>query len=378
MSTEINHIDKPNRLLSLDALRGFDMIWILGAEGIFAALFVLTGWPVWQVFEQQFKHSQWHGFTFYDLIFPLFIFLSGVTLGISKMSLIGADFEQRKPVYLKALRRLFLLLVLGVIYNHGWGKGVPPDLEKIRFASVLLRIGLAWFFCAVIVWHFTREKQVIIFVTLLIGYWIFQVYVPTPTGFSGALTIDQSWNAWFDQNLLPGMIHRNKPADPEGILSTIPAIANALGGALAGAFLMQSKFSAYKKVFYLFAAGVVALVAAWLWSFILPFNKALWTSSFALITIAYSLLLLAAFYLIFDVWKNPRLANFFAVIGVNAIALYLLTSIFSWYRVVQSLFGSSLNAVPEAWQPLLIVVALVMVQWSLAKFLSVKKIFFKV
>lgn len=113
------------RLKSLDALRGFDMFWILGGEAIFAALIVLTGWGGLHWFDKQMHHSTWHGFTFYDLIFPLFIFLSGVALGLSPKRLDKLPMHQRMPLYKHAVKRLLLLLLLGVIYNHGWGTGAP-------------------------------------------------------------------------------------------------------------------------------------------------------------------------------------------------------------------------------------------------------------
>lgn len=112
------------RLASLDALRGMDMLWILGGEKIFTALFVLTGWAGWQVAHNQTLHSQWHGFTFYDLIFPLFIFLSGVVMGLSPKRIDYLTLSERLPMYKKALKRLVLLCVLGIFYNHGWGTGI--------------------------------------------------------------------------------------------------------------------------------------------------------------------------------------------------------------------------------------------------------------
>ena len=106
------------RLASLDALRGMDMFWILGGQGIFAALFVLTGWQGWKAFEAHTVHSLWHGFTFYDLIFPLFIFLSGVAMGLAPKRIDHLPFKERRPLYNKALKRLFLLIAFCVLYNH--------------------------------------------------------------------------------------------------------------------------------------------------------------------------------------------------------------------------------------------------------------------
>jgi predicted acyltransferase len=116
-------IPKKKRLLSIDALRGFDMFWILGAESLFAALFIVTGWPVLAVFAEQMQHTAWHGFRAYDLIFPLFIFLSGVSLGIAAKSLSNYEPEKAKSILYSGIKRLVLLISFGILYNHGWGGG---------------------------------------------------------------------------------------------------------------------------------------------------------------------------------------------------------------------------------------------------------------
>ena len=149
------------RLASLDALRGMDMFWILGGQSLFAALFVLTGWTGWKVFEAHTVHSVWHGFTFYDLIFPLFIFLSGVAMGLAPKRIDHLPFDERKVYYRKAGKRLLLLCLLGILYNHGWGTGMPMALDEIRYVSVLGRIAIAWFFCAMLVWHTSLRTQII-------------------------------------------------------------------------------------------------------------------------------------------------------------------------------------------------------------------------
>jgi len=209
---------KKQRLLSIDALRGFDMIWILGAEGIFAALFTLTGFAFFNSAAQQMLHTPWHGFTAYDLIFPLFIFLSGVSLGIAGKPLSSYPIEQRQLKLKHAVKRLFLLLGLGVIYNHGWGTGMPALIEEVRFASVLGRIGIAWFVAALLVWFVSIRSQYLIAVGLLLAYW-FLLAVVEISGFgAGNYTSTGALNVWFDQTLLPGTTYRSLPLDPEGLL----------------------------------------------------------------------------------------------------------------------------------------------------------------
>lgn len=374
MSTTVNK----KRLLSLDALRGFDMIWILGAEGLFSALFVLTGWSVWQTLANQFVHSEWHGFTFYDLIFPLFIFLSGVTLGIANKSLIHLPYSQRLPVYKKAFTRVILLCLFGIVYNHGWGTGIPIDAEKIRYASVLMRIAIAWFFCALIVWHFSFKWQVLIAFGILIFYWLWLCFIPTPDGHVGILTIDQSWNSWIDQHWLPGITYRAMATDPEGLLSHIPAITNALLGAFAGRLLIHQALNNFNRIKWLIIASTSCLMLGYLWAQFFPLNKVLWTSSFALVTAGWSGLLLALFYFVIDVCNWRSLGTVFAVVGANAILLYLFSSVMSWEYLKLSLFGGIINGVTPSWQPLISVCFSIAIQWLIAWYLYSKNILFKV
>jgi len=366
------------RLLSLDALRGFDMIWILGAEGIFSALYIITDWPLLEVFSNQFLHSKWHGFTFYDLIFPLFIFLSGVTLGLSNTSLYELAMSERLIVYRKAVKRLLILFFLGIIYNHGWGQGVPLELENIRFASVLFRIGFAWFVCAMIVWHLRLNTQVIIAFCLLVFYWILQQYIPTPDGHIGQLTMQQSWNAWVDQLWLPGISYHNQATDPEGLLSQIPAVVNALCGAFAGQLLVTNKLTQFCKVSVLLLLAFCCLLVGFVWSEILPINKTLWTSSFVLVSVGYSYLLLMIFYYLFDVCKLKKLAFVFSVIGINSILLYLLSSLFNWHYLSDSLFAQILSDLDVGYRSLASLFIIICIQYYFAKALYRHHIFLRV
>ena len=369
---------KPARLLSVDALRGFDMIWILGAEGLFSALFIFSGWTFFENLDLQFKHSQWHGFTFYDLIFPLFIFLSGVTLGIAPEKIKKTSCHKRTTRYQKAFFRLGIMFLLGIFYNHGWGQGIPFEPDALRYSSVLLRIGIAWFFCAMIVWHFELKYQLVFAICILLFYWLLQMFIPSPFGLTGVLTIEGSWNAWVDIYLLPGARYQGLATDPEGLLSHLPAVVNALAGAFAGRFLVCSDFAPVKRAMILISCGIFSVLLASLWSVILPFNKSLWTSSFSLVTIGWSLIFYGVFYWLFDVKSYRKIGYFFAVIGVNSITLYLLTSFFNWGYFSSSLFGGIIDVQPDNLQPLFSVIFVVLLQWLLAYFLYIKKIFINI
>lgn len=351
------------RLASLDALRGMDMLWILGGEKIFTALFVLTGWAGWQVAHNQTLHSQWHGFTFYDLIFPLFIFLSGVVMGLSPKRIDYLTLSERLPMYKKALKRLVLLCVLGIFYNHGWGTGIPASLDEIRYASVLGRIAVAWFFAVMLIWHTSLRFQIITAISILVGYWIWLVFIPVPGGSAGVLTMQGSWNAWIDQHLLPGITYQNRATDPEGLLSNLPAIVNAILGIFAGRFIAKAPdLGEWKTVGILFTSGIICLALGWSWNLVFPVNKDLWTSSFVLVTSGWSAILLAIFYAFVDVLNFRKAVYPFIIIGANSIMIYLASSLLNWEYTAKSVFGGLVVAGSESWQPLLSVCALLSVQ----------------
>lgn len=371
-------MSKP-RLMSLDALRGFDMFWILGGEALFGGLLILTGWAGWQWGDEQMHHSQWHGFQFYDLIFPLFIFLSGVALGLSPKRLDKLPMSGRLPVYRHGIKRLFLLLLLGILYNHGWGTGAPADPEKLRYASVLGRIAFAWFFAALLVWHTSLRTQVIVALGILLGYGAMQLWLPFPGGQAGVLSPTESINAYVDSMLLPGISYQGRTPDPEGLLSTIPAIVNALAGVFVGHFIVKSHPKGeWVKVGLLAVAGGACLALGWLLDLIIPVNKDLWTSSFVLVTSGWSMLLLAVFYALVDVLKWQKAAFFFVVIGTNAIIIYLASSLVDWKYIAQSVFGGLVMALPENAQALAAVISLLAVQWLVLYWMYRRNIFVRI
>ncbi|MBD1584071.1 transmembrane glucosamine N-acetyltransferase NagX [Pseudoalteromonas sp. S16_S37] len=369
------------RLASLDALRGMDMFWILGGQSIFAALFVLTGWQGWKLFEAHTVHSPWHGFTFYDLIFPLFIFLSGVAMGLAPKRIDHLPLAERKPYYQKALKRLLLLCLLGILYNHGWGTGIPAALGEIRYASVLGRIAVAWFFCVLLVWHTSARTQAYVAIGILLFYWILLCFIPVPGGVAGDLSAAGagSWNAWFDKHLLPGISYQARAVDPEGVLSSLPAIVNAIAGVFVGRFIARAEqFGQWRSMAALSGAGLGCLLIGWLWNLSFPVNKELWTSSFVLVTVGWSALLFAIFYALVDLLNMQRLAYPFIIIGANSIIIYLASSLVNWSYISLSVFGGIVVAAAPNWQPLLGVLALLSVQLLVLHWMYKRKIFVSV
>ncbi len=356
------------RLPALDALRGFDMFWLIGGELLPAALFTWTGWSVWKLLAQQFEHSPWHGFTFYDLIFPLFIFISGVSLGLQGHSLSGLPMAQRMPQYARAVRRLLLLVLLGVVYNHGWGTGMPADPSAVRYASVLGRIGIAWFVAAMLLWHLRTRTVVVLTAVLLIVYSALQMVWP--------LTEAGSLNTMLDQAWLPGITYRNAPLDPEGLYSQLGAIGNCLMGAFVGVIWRTDAAAPRRRLLKLAAMGGGLVLLACLLHPLYPLNKSLWSGSFTLLTSGISVLLLLVFDLLLG-QRPARLSKPLYWIGQNAILIYLGTSLVMWAYTVKSLFGGWIAASPTSLQPLLLALGLLLLQLLALRWLYQRKLFLR-
>lgn len=361
-----------NRLLSLDALRGFDMFWIIGGEWLVYTLKDYTGlpWIVW--LSAQFEHVEWNGFHFYDLIFPLFLFLSGVTMPYSLTRQLEKGIP-KKQIYAKVLRRALTLVFFGIIYN-GLGDW---HFENIRFASVLGHIGIAYLFGAIIFLNTNWKQQVYWIVGILLGYWAIQTLIPVPGFGSGNLTKEGSINGFIDRILMPGRLYLGIH-DPEGWLVKIPATATALLGALTGFFIKNDFVNGLKKVLYLVAAGLSLLALSLIWNLVLPINKNLWTSSFTLHTAGWSVLLLSLFYLIIDVAGYKKWSFFFTVIGMNSITIYLLSPLVDFSYTTKYVFGGLIGFANKGLQPFLMSLIIIIIEWLVLLFLYKKKIFFKV
>jgi predicted acyltransferase len=289
------HSEESRRLRSLDALRGFDMLWIVGGATLVAALAEATGWGWLGWIEGQCEHVEWHGFRFWDLIFPLFLFLAGVSMPFSFAKRRGQGASDG-TLARHALRRGLTLVFLGVVYNGL----LAFDFATLRYASVLGRIGLGWMFAALIALRCGVRGQVAWIAGLLLGYWAALTLVPVPGQGAPSLEPGRTLADWLDRTLLPGRLHR-EVRDPEGILSTVPAVATALSGALAGAWLRRADVAGDRRAAGLALAGLGALALGGLWQLAFPLNKNLWTSSFVAWTSGWSLLALAAFYWVIDV-----------------------------------------------------------------------------
>ena len=363
----------PQRLYSLDALRGFDMFWIMGAEEIVHAMAKATGSSFWQGFSEQLTHPAWNGFHFYDLIFPLFLFMAGVATPYS----VGREMEKgatRNQLIARVVKRGLILVLLGLIANNGLE--IRP-IADIRFGSVLGRIGLAYMFANIISFYTKQRGQAIWFCALLIGYWLLLKFSSAPGFQPGDLTMEGNFASYIDRLVLPGHLYLDIH-DPEGLMSTIPAIGTGLLGIMTGNFLKNSTVSQQSKTLRMFIVGVVFLGLAQLWNLDFPINKNLWTSSFVLNVGGYSLILLSIFYYIIDVLGYKKWAFFFKVIGMNSILIYMSGHFINWEYSTDSLFHWLGQLIGDPFNAVILAICYVMVKWAFLYFMYKKKIFLRV
>ena len=364
------------RLRSLDALRGFDMFWIAVGGGVFVALANLTGWPVLVWWKEQLTHVAWHGFHFEDMIFPLFLFIAGISFPFSVAKRYQGA-ERRGALYRHLVTRGLVLVLLGIVA----GNGVRFNFGELRYGSVLGHIGLAWMFAGVIFVNCRVRVCLVWLVAILAGYWLLLRFTHAPDlGSTDPFSMEGSLVGYVDRLLLPGRLYK-KIHDPEGILSTVPAVATALLGMLTGHFVRTRQRADAKPadtVLWMVAAGAGLILAGLAWNLVFPINKNLWTSSFVCFVGGLSVLLFALFYLVIDIWKVEKWSRFFVVIGMNSITIYLAPKVIDFNKPVQFLLGGAIELLPKAWTALATSVAYVGVVWLFLYVLYRKKIFLKV
>lgn len=366
-------LNPSTRLYSLDALRGLDMLMIMGTDEFFHQMAKATNSPFWSAISDQFEHPAWNGFHLYDLIFPLFLFLAGVATPYS----IGRKIENGEPkssLLYKVVKRGLILVLLGVIYNNGLR--IQP-FSEIRFGSVLGRIGLAYLFANVIYLYSKQRYQYIWFAVCLIGYWLLLKFNAAPGFANGDLTMEGNFTSYIDRLFLPGKLYKGIH-DPEGLLATIPAIGTALLGIFTGNLLKNSPASQMKKVYIMAIGGIGCLLLARLWNLDFPINKNLWTSSFVLNCGGYSLLLLAFFYYIIDVLGFKNWAFFLKVIGMNSILIYMSGEFIDWEYTTDSLFHWLGQLAGPTFHDVVLTFCMIVVEWFFLYFMYKKKIFLRV
>jgi predicted acyltransferase len=359
----------PQRVLAIDALRGFDMFWIIGGDTLFVAILGLIAAPFAKTLAIQLEHVPWEGFVFYDLIFPLFLFIVGCAIPFS------LDKYRSNPsaVWGRIARRTFLLVAMGLLYNR------IQDFQwsEMRWMGVLQRIGICYGIASILFLQLSTRVLAIVAVAILMAYWGILTWIPTPGFSAGNLSPEGNLAGYLDRTLLPGKILEQYYGfgDNEGLLSTIPAVVTALLGVFTGLWLKSSR-GPWMKVLGLTVAGAISLGLGLFWGQYFPIIKNLWTSSFVLVAAGWSLLLLALFYLVIDVIQWRAWSWFWIVIGSNAITIYLLQHIVSFENISEYFFKGTANAI-GAWGVVLLAMGALAIKWLVLLFLYRKKVFLR-
>ena len=321
------------RLMSVDALRGFDMLWIIGGAEVIVSLGKATGLGFLGNLEVHFDHS-WGQFHFYDLIMPLFLFIVGVVMPVSFGNRLRRG-ENKKTLYRHVIRRVVILYILGLIAS---GHLLTFDSSKMHlWTDTLHAIAVGYLVSSILILETTRKWQIIITSSLLVLYWLVMAFIPIPGKGAGIFEPDTNLALYVD-NLVLG--HWQEGMGWTYILTNMTFVCSVMLGVFAGQILITGS-GQLKKTALLVLLGVSCMIAGKIWGIWFPIIHHLWTSSLVLYAGGLSFLLLALFYLVIDVWNFKKWAFFFVVIGMNAIAVYVATHLFD-FRLIGNIFVGGL------------------------------------
>ena len=369
-------MNEQKRLLSLDALRGFDMLFIMGLSPLIVSICALFpgGGECWLA--ETMGHARWDGFTHHDTIFPLFLFIAGVSFPFSLARQLKSGLGKGR-IYARLFRRAAALILLGIVYNGLF----DLDFANLRIASVLGRIGTAWLLAAILYVNFGTRTRAAIAAVILIGYWLLLRFVPAPDvqGAAGPFSFEGNLAGYVDRMLLPGKIYSGT-FDPEGLLSTLPAIVTAMLGMFTGELVRrpEDKMPGTRKTAVMLAAAAVLLIAGMVWNEFFPINKKLWSSSFVCVAGAYSLFMFALFYYVIDVKGLRNWTLFFRVVGLNSITIYLAQEIIDFKGIGNFFLGGAERLCGQPWDAVIGSAGYVAVCWLFLYFLYRQKIFLKI
>lgn len=296
-----------NRVVSVDILRGITII----------AMILVNTPGTWGAVYPPLLHAEWHGLTPTDLVFPFFLFIVGISISYAYKNK-----PNSYPTYKKIIIRSLKLLGLGLFLS--WFLPYPPffqSLETLRIPGVLQRIGVVFFISSILFLNLNIKQLAIVVVLILISYWLFLGFVPLPDGTLPTLErAPNNWANYLDVQLFGK--HTWKPDyDPEGLLSTVPAIVTCILGIFTGKYLSSNKKNKDKT---LVLAGIILLLLGYVWSIWFPLNKAIWSSSFVLVTAGWATIILAIVYYLTDI-KSVKFGKMFIYVGMNAITIYFLS-----------------------------------------------------
>jgi len=354
------------RLMSLDALRGLDMFFLVGFAGIFRALPELSDNPVFRWLSDQCQHPEWQGFTAYDIIFPMFIFIVGAAMPFS-FAKRSAQEGGKQELYKHIIIRAVILSLLGVILWQTPGGAHP----HYGFYSVLYRIGFSYLFAGIIMLNFNVRQQAYWAFGILAGYWLVHRFVPVPNFGAGDFSQEGNLNTYLG-NLVANYI---SPDFSHVLsLSLLPSVSNALFGVLAGHWLKNAN-RLPKKALWLGIAGAALIIAGLLVHLDFPINKKLGTTSFTLVTSGISASFLAFFYWLIDIKGYKKWAFFFVVVGMNSITIYVANSLLNFRSVTNVVVGGFDFGNAQA---LVFALVAATIKWLFLYYLYRQKVFLKI
>jgi predicted acyltransferase len=362
------------RLVSLDALRGFDMFWIIGGGVILGGLAegLQSQW-LNQVIVPHTEHVPWEGFVAWDLIMPLFLFVVGTAMPFSIAKRLGQG-QSKSRLYMHILYRVIVLWILGMVVQ---GRLLRYDLSELRlYSNTLQAIAAGYLIASILLLNLRVVWQTVATVALLLLYWGLLVLVPVPGFGAGQLTADGNLAIYIDKLILGPY---QDGTSYTWILSGMTFATTVMLGALAGQ-LLRTNLGKARKTLFLLAAGVACIYLGKWWGMIFPIIKHIWTSSMVLYAGGWSLVLLGVFYLLIDVCRLRFLAFPFVVIGTNAIFAYVAASLFMWpvFRAVATVFLGGLESRLGIWYDATIAIGAFLVLWLILLSMYRKKIFVKI
>jgi len=314
------------RLLSLDALRGFTMFWIIGGSEVVIAITGYIHPPLADPVETQLYHAKWNGFTVLDLVMPLFLFVVGAAMPLALTKRVEPG-QSLGPVYWRIARRVAALWLLGVIYQ--FLRQLADDRPFITlelYSNTLQAIAVGYLVASLALLHLRVAGQIVLTVALILGYWALLVFVPFGGHPAGTLERTANFARYVDENVLD-VFRRDHSFT--WVVTSLGFSASVLMGAMAG-HLLKARLAAPRRLLFLVLLGLGCLAGGWIWSYSHPLNRHLWTSSMILWAGGWSFLLLALFHAVIDVARVRGWAYPFIVIGTNALLAYVLVPLLDW------------------------------------------------
>jgi len=370
------------RLRSLDVLRGATI----------AGMILVNNPGDWGKTFAPFLHAEWHGWTPTDLIFPFFLFVLGVAIPLAFASRLEKSGGDLRPLYLQILRRTIILFGLGLFL--AWFPFYDVNWAMARIPGVLQRIAVVYLFASLAYLNLGIKGRAWLSAVILLGYWLVMKLIPVPGVELGSIGPDGNPAAWLDHAVLGAHVWRNAPGpgDPEGILSSFPAVVTALAGVFTGEWL-RSQRNRTEKLIGLFVWGTIISAVGYFFGYLFPINKNLWTSSYVVLTAGLALLSLAVIYYFVDIQGKDRWAGPFYVFGTNAIAVFVLSGLVAklMYKIrwtgadgatvtVKGWLYSHFFAswLPDYWVSLAWAVATIVFWWAAMRVLYKRRIFIKI